>query len=176
MKQFVFLFFIAISFITQAQDSTASTPPKNLFVDFITGPYLFVHHHDYKSVFLTGARLGYEFNPKFAFSLEYMVGQQHDVYNQLGMTHTANGQLTYFFYAENTTRIRPYLHLGGGFFEFKDFEKDVLGVAWNTGGGATFNITPTIKGFIEGRYVNLGWLNLGGQHELGVHWGVRAKF
>ena len=138
---------------------------------------MFVDHHHYKSVFLKGVRIGYECNSKFAFSLEYMAGQQHDVNNELGMTHTANGQITYFFLPKNTQpRFRPYLHIGGGFFEFKDFSKDVLGVAWNAGGGAELGFSKRIKGIVEARYVNLGWLNLEGKNELGVLWGLRARF
>lgn len=171
MKKLVLIFLLISSFAySQEQDK------KMFFTDIVVGPYLFVHHHDYKSVFLTGVRLGYEFSPKMAFALEYLAGQQHDVYDELGTTHTANGQLSYFVLPSNKGRFNPYIHLGGGFFEFKDFKNDVLGVAWNTGGGSELNVSKNIKAFIEARYVNLGWLNLGGKNELGVLWGIRAKF
>ncbi len=158
-----------------SQDSL-SAKKGSFFMDVLTGPYLFVDHHDYKSVHLTGARLGYEFDSKIALTLEYLAGSQQDIYGEIGTTHTANGQISYFFVPQGDARFRPYLHLGGGFFEFKDFSKDVLGVAWNTGGGSEFNFTPIFKGFIEARYVNLGWLNLEGKNELGVLCGLRARF
>ncbi len=176
MQRLLLLFILAPSLIFgQSADST-KRKEDSFYADFVMGPYLMVDHNLYKSVFLTGARIGYECKTRFAFQIEYMVGNQEDETGQIGTTHTANGHIAYYFSEPNKNRVRPYVYLGGGFFEFKDFSKDVLGVAWNTGAGSEFNFSPKIKGFIEGRYVNLGWLNLEGRNELGVLWGVRARF
>lgn len=149
---------------------------QNKFLaDVYIGPYLFVDHTPYKSVMMKGVRLGYEFHPRMAVLIEYMAGQQHDVNDQLGTTQSASGQFQ-FFLNKHGQRFHPYGQVGGGFFEFKDFSKDVLGVAFYAGLGTELNVSPTIKGFIESRYLNLSPMNVGGRNELGVFWGLRARF
>lgn len=148
-----------------------------LYADLITGPYLMIDHHLYKSVFLKGTRLGYHVNSKLSLGLEYMVGQQQDITGEMGMTHTANGQVFYHFLNGSVPRkISPYLLLGGGFFEFKDFSKDVYGVAFYGGAGINYPIFKRIQGFFESRYVNLGPLKLEGKNEIGMLWGLRVNF
>jgi hypothetical protein len=148
-----------------------------LYADLITGPYLMIDHHLYKSVFMKGTRLGYHVNSRVSLGLEYMVGQQDDRTGVSGTTHTANGQVYYYL----TDRLVPrkisfYLLIGGGFFEFKDFSKDVYGLAYHGGAGFNFPIFDRIQGFMEGRYINLGPLNLEGKNEIGVLWGLRVNF
>ncbi len=147
------------------------------YADLIFGPYLMIDHHQYKSVILKGPRLGYHINSKFSLGLEYMVGQQQDITGAMGTTHTANGQVFYHFLNRSFPRkFTPYLLLGGGFIEFKDFSEDVYGVSFYGGAGFYFPIFDRIQGFFESRYVNLGALNLEGKNELGVLWGLRVNF
>jgi len=150
---------------------------NKFYADFIAGPYLMIDHHLYKSVFLKGPRLGYHVNSKFSLGLEYMVGQQHDITGALGTTHTANGQVFYHFSNRSKPgKFSPYLLIGGGFIEFKDFSEDIYGVAFYGGAGFNFPIFDRIQGFFESRYINLGPLNLEGKNELGVLWGIRVNF
>ena len=173
--QIVLVAFIATS-VCSGQENKIKEEHK-FYADFIGGPYLMIDHHLYKSVFLKGPRLGYHLNSKFSLGLEYMVGQQQDIKGELGTTHTANGQIFYHFLNRSIPRnFSPFLLVGGGFFEFKDFSKDVYGVAFYGGAGFRFPMFDPIEGFCEGRYINLGPLNLEGKNELGVLWGVRANF
>lgn len=159
---------------SQEEDVTVK---HKLYADLITGPYLMIDHHLYKSVFLKGTRLGYHVNSRFSLGLEYLVGLQEDTKGVLGTTHTANGQVFYHFINRSVPRkISPYLLLGGGFFEFKDFSKDVYGVAFYGGVGLNYPIFNRIQGFFESRYINLGPLKLEGKNELGILWGLRVNF
>lgn len=163
------------SFQLRAQAPTTDSTGQ-FYVDGIVGPYLIVDHTLYKSVFLKGVRLGYETKSGFTFGLEYLVGQQHDATDQLGTTHSAFGVFQYYFLKNSQGRFNPYFVAGGGFFEFKDFSSDVLGVAWYAGMGTELNISNSINAFLEPRYVNLSPLDIGGRNELGVMWGIRARF
>ena len=148
---------------------------SKFYADFAIGPYLMVDHHLYKSVVLKGTRLGYHINSKFSIGLEYLVGQQHDDTGELGTTHTANGQIFYYFKDRSASRkFSPYIVAGGGFVEFKDFSEDIYGVAFYGGAGLSYPIFNNIKGFFESKYVSLAPLNLGGKNELGLLWGVRV--
>ncbi len=169
-----FLLFVNISF---AQNDTSNTTekPKNFYLDYIMGPYLFIDHIPYDAVMMNGCRLGYNFNPKFNFSIEYVVGQQQDDQNTLGMTHNVNGQFAWMI-NPNSMRFSPYLFAGGGFFEFKSFSSDVYGISFHGGGGTTIKFTPRISGLIEARYFNLGLMDLGGENEIAVFWGARIGF
>lgn len=147
------------------------------YADIISGPYLMVDHHLYKSVYLKGPRVGYHINTKFSIGLEYMVGHQDDENGVSGTTHTANGQLFYYFIDRSVpSKFSPYVLMGGGFMEFKDFSKDVYGVAFYGGAGFACPLSNRVQGFFESRYVNLGPLNLAGKNELGVLWGLRVDF
>ena len=147
------------------------------YADIIAGPYLMVDHHLYKSVFLKGPRVGYHVNSKFSLGIEYLVGQQHDITGELGTTHAANGQVFYYLKDRSLpSKFYPYLLIGGGFMEFKDFSEDVYGLAFYGGAGFSCPFSYRIQGFAESRYVNLGPLNLAGQNELGVLWGLRVNF
>lgn len=148
---------------------------KPFFIDYIAGPYLFVDHIRYNSVFLQGARLGYHVRDDIAITLEYSAGQQEDDQNTLGTTHQVSLQGAYFLNADKH-QFRPYVYAGGGFLEFKDFEKDQFGVGYYTGFGTLANITAIVKGFVEFRYLNIGSFDMEGQHELGVFWGARLRF
>jgi hypothetical protein len=169
---FIFIFCtVSTCFSQQKTDSSSQA----FSADLMVGPYLMIDHHLYKSVVMQGARLGYAITEDLSFSVEYMVGQQEDVMGQLGTTHAAMGQFGYFLFAPNRL-FRPYISAGGGFFEFKDFSKDVLGIAFFGSLGTELNFSTHIKGFLEPRYLNLGPLNLEGKNELGVFWGIRASF
>lgn len=171
-------FSIFIIFICQAsfsQQDTVNVDPSAFSIDYIMGPYLMVDHHLYKSVFMQGARINYE-TGFAAYGIEYLVGMQEDETGELGTTHSVSAKVDYFLLKNSLSRFRPYAYIGGGFFEFKDFSKDKLGVAFYTGLGSEFNFSSVVKGFIEGRYLNLGPLKLDGKNEIGVFWGIRVKF
>ena len=175
MKQKLILPILFILLAASSMAQTSDSSKTKLFtVDLLTGPYLFVDHILYKSVFMKGVRIQYK-PGKLAFGIEYLAGQQNDTKQELGTTHSAAGIVSYSLIKE-TKRFNPYLYTGGGFFEFKDFSKDVYGVAFYVGAGTELNISPTIKGIVESRYVNLGPMQLGGKNELGVLWGIRAYF
>ncbi len=176
MKKIILLLIVSTyaSAIYSQKSGTDST--SSFYIDGIAGPYLIVDHTLYKSVFLKGVRLGYEHRSGVTFGIEYLVGQQHDRENMLGTTHSAAGILQYYFLKNRDGRFNPYFLAGGGFFEFKDFSSDVLGVAFYGGLGTELNLSKNINGFLESRYVNLGPLNLEGKNELGVMWGLRARF
>ncbi len=173
--QLVLVFLIATG--TSFGQDENDTEKHKFYADIIFGPYLMIDHHRYKSVILKGPRLGYHLNSKFSLGLEYMVGQQHDRSGALGTTHTANGQVSYHFLDRTIPRkFSPYLLLGGGFIEFKDFTEDVYGIAFYGGAGFYYPLFDRIQGFFESRYVNLGPLNLEGKNELGILWGLRVNF
>lgn len=169
--------FCSISLGAFAQNEVAIAPltkPK-FYLDYIMGPYLFVDHIPYDAVFMNGCRLGFNIKKRADFSIEYVVGQQQDNQHTLGMTHNVNGQFAYHF-LPNSKPFNPYIFVGGGFFEFKAFTTDVYGISYHAGGGTTVQFTNRISGLFEARYLNLGLMNLGGQHELAVFWGARLGF
>lgn len=171
----LFAFIIAIFSLNAQSEEIAATRPFN--TDFIMGPYLILDGTIYESVFLRGIRIGYEYESGLAIGIEYLAGNQEDLAGQLGTTHSAFGTLTYHFEKDGDYgRFRSYLLTGAGFFEFKDFSADVLGVAFYLGGGIEMNVSKIVKGFLEPRYINLGLMDANGTHQLGVMWGVRAKF
>jgi len=158
------------------QDLNTTVIKKHKFyLDYVMGPYLFVDHIPYDAVFMNGCRLGFNIKQHFDFSIEYVVGQQQDDQNTLGMTHNVNGQFAYHPLPESQL-FNPYLFVGGGFFEFKAFSSDVYGISYHAGGGTTVKFTNRLSGLFEARYLNLGLMNLGGEHELAVFWGARVAF
>lgn len=160
-----------------AQNTSSNSTKKDhpFYLEYIMGPYLFVDHIPYDAVMMNGCRLGFDIRPKFNFAIEYVVGQQQDDQNTLGMTHNVNAQFIYNFMPQSKP-FKPYLFAGGGFFEFKAFSSDVYGVSWNVGGGSTVRFTDRLSGVMEARYLNLSQLKLGGEHELAVFWGARIAF
>ena len=175
MKSTVFIKGLLFAITVMTLNTSQAQIAKPYYFDIVNGPYLFVDHIPYDAVLMTGARLGYEFKPRFNANIEYVVGQQEDDQNTLGMTHNVNIQFNYNLKA-NPNRFSPYLFAGGGFMEFKSFTKDVYGLQYNAGAGTTLKITDNLYGLIEARYFNLGLMDLGGQHELAVLWGMRVKF
>jgi hypothetical protein len=165
---------IAVFFFLITANLVAQDKPAFRF-DLITGPYLFVDHHLYKSVYLNGARVGYSPDNQWTFSLEYLAGQQEDEAGEKGMTHHTSLQAARYLIGEGTT-FRPYLYAGGGFLEFKDFSRDKYGMAWYGGMGLELNLHEKIKGLLEPRYLNIAPMNLGAKNELGMFWGVRVNF
>ena len=91
------------------------------------------------------------------------------------MTHNVNAQFCLNLLS-SPKRFAPYVFAGSGFMEFKSFTKDVYGIQYNLGVGTTFKLISNLSGIIETRYFNLGLMDLGGQHELAVFWGLRCKF
>lgn len=178
-KSLLFTLFILLQFKNSSFSQENLRPlflEKNKFyIDYIMGPYLFVDHIPYDAVFMNGCRLGFNMKRGFDFSIEYVVGQQQDNMNTLGMTHNVNGQFAYHF-LPNAAPFNPYVFAGGGFFEFKAFSTDVYGISYHAGGGTTVKIYERLHGVIEARYLNLGLMDLGGQHELAVFWGARFAF
>ena len=175
-KQNFTLILMALTFCTigMSQSNTESTK-KSYYFDLINGPYLFVDHIPYDAVMMTGARLGHRFNSRFHGNIEYVVGQQHDDQNTLGLTHNVNFQFCYDL-SKAPKKFAPYIFAGGGMMEFKSFTTDAYGIQYNVGAGTTLKITDRLYGLIEARYFNLGLLDLGGQHEVAVFWGIRGRF
>ena len=172
------LFFLSIFSGTASygQELETSIIWRNKFyLDYVMGPYLFIDHIPYDAVFMNGCRLGFNIKQRFDFSIEYVVGQQQDDQNTLGMTHNVNGQLA-FHPIPYSELFNPYVFVGGGFFEFKSFSSDVYGISYHAGGGTTVKFTQRLSGLFEARYLNLGLMNLGGEHELAVLWGARFGF
>ena len=158
----------------QESDIYESTPYS---VDFVMGPYLILDGTIYESVLLRGVRIGYDFNSRYTIGLEYLVGNQEDLAGQLGTTHSAFGNFKYYLKGdEQSPRFRPFLLAGGGFFEFKDFSQDVLGVSFYLSAGYDMRLSKNIRAFLEPRYVNLGLLGADGTHQFGMMWGIRGVF
>jgi hypothetical protein len=172
-------FFLIILTSHQGFSQSTSDLPLNsqrkYYVDYIMGPYLFVDNIAYDAVFMNGCRLGFNIQKRFNFSIEYVAGQQPDNMNNMGMTHYANGQFAYKFIPDSKA-FSPYLFSGGGFFEFKEFTVDVYGIAYHVGFGTTLRIFDRLSGVIEARYLNTGLLDVGGQNQLAVNWGLRLSF
>lgn len=180
MKKTLFLFlFIAstltINTTTFGQDANNNKTPHPFYVDYVMGPFLFVDDIAYEAVFMNGCRLGFNINQNFNFSIEYVAGQQSDFLFNNGMTHNANLQFSYHFLPKSQP-FSPYLFTGSGFFEFKEFTTDVYGISWHLGMGTTLKINDRLSGLIESRYLNTGWLDVGGQNQLAVMWGARLSF
>lgn len=156
------------------QISVSSDEKTQFYADYMMGTYLLLDDVDYKSVILNGFRLGMKPGTRIAYQLEYLIGNQDDRAGVTGTTHTANLQIIYYL-NDQQGKFSPYLYGGGGFFEFKDFSKDVLGFALNAGMGTEVNFSSKIAALAEFRYINLGPLNLQGTHQIGVLWGIRLK-
>ena len=144
-------------------------------IEYVMGPYLFIDNILYDAALMQGCRLGFKLNQRFNFSIEYVVGENDDQLDILGLVHNANAQLTYYF-KPSSTPFKPYMFAGGGFFEFKEYSTDTYGISWNLGGGVNARFTNHLSGILEARYLNLAQLDLGGQHQMGVFWGARFSF
>lgn len=173
IRTLVLSFALLTSAISVAQEN--DTQPFKYYVDYVQGPYLFVDNIAYDAVFMNGCRLGFDFSDRFDFSIEYVAGRNPDNMNNMGMTHYANGQFAYHFMPDSQP-FNPYLFAGGGFFEFKEFTVDVYGIAYHVGLGTNLQITNRLNGIIEARYLNTGLMDVGGQNQLAVTWGVRLAF
>jgi hypothetical protein len=171
----LFLGFFGGSVANSQEVVAAVAKDRKFYLDYVMGPYLFIDHIPYDAVFMNGCRLGFNIKSHFDFSIEYVVGQQQDDQNTLGMTHNVNGQFAYHPIPQSEL-FDPYLFVGGGFFEFKAFSSDVYGISYHAGGGTTVKFSQRISGLFEARYLNLGLMNLGGEHELAVLWGARVSF
>ncbi len=173
---YCFLFSLLFSFNLLAQQDEEPIL-KPFSVDLVMGPYLILDGTIYESVFLRGIQIGKEFPSGFAIGLEYIAGHQEDLAGQLGTTHSAFGTFKYYTKKQyDPHRFRWYGLGGGGFFEFKDFSADVLGVAFYAGVGLEMNLHPMVKAFAEQRYINLGLMDANGTHQFGVMWGIRGRF
>ena len=149
------------------------------FSDFVMGPYLFVEHIPYESVLLYGTRLGKRLgnleDPRWSIVLEYVVGQQDDDQNTLGLTHNVSLHASYFLNTAKST-FRPYVYGGGGFLEFKSFSMDEYNMAYYGGIGFQIQMRDSIYSIIEPRYLNLAPFSFEEQHEIGIFWGVRILY
>ena len=184
MKKLIVSVFILLVSLGSAvaQNEEISKEESVLFSDFLMGPYLFIEHIEYDAVMLFGYRFGYEANDKLGFLVEYVVGQQQDEFNTTGLTHHASLQARYFI-APKENKLRAYAYAGGGFLEFKAFTHDNYGLGYYAGLGVEANMSKSIKGFVEPRYLRIsksGWNvynnTFSGKTEIGVFWGVRVKF
>ena len=107
----VSLFFLGFSggSVTYSQEDFAGVAKEHKFyLDYVMGPYLFIDHIPYDAVFMNGCRLGFNIKRHFGFSIEYVVGQQQDDQNTLGMTHNVNGQFAYHPIPQSEL-FNPYL-------------------------------------------------------------------
>ena len=136
---------------------------------------MFLDNIAYEAVFMHGCRLGFKLKERGNFLIEYVAGHQADNMHDPGMTHYANAQFAYHFIARDTP-FAPYGFAGGGFFEFKEFTRDVYGIAYHIGLGTNLRLTNRINGLIEARYLNTGLLDIEGQNQTAVTWGVRVAF
>lgn len=173
MRKFILIMLnLCLYFNAEAQESKEK---GEVFGDILMGPYLFVQHIPYDAVMMQGARLGCRFPAGIGLAAEYLVGHQTDINNNYGLTHQASVEVLLL---GNTPpkRIKPYGMLGMGFLEFKSFTQDKYGIAYHVAAGIEIEYSPKIKGFIEPRYLNISQMDLGGQHELVVTWGVRFAF
>lgn len=169
---YILFFFIQVYSFAQ---NSPDIPKKSTFsADYMMGTYLLLDDVDYKSVILNGFRLGIKPGNRVAYQLEYLIGSQEDRTGITGTTHTANIHILYYL-DDRSGKFSPYLYGGGGFFEFKDFSRDKLGVALNAGVGTEVNFSDKIAALAEFRYINLGPLNLQGTHQIGVLWGIRLN-
>ena len=169
----LFAIFLACTSTSFAQETEAK--PFRYYVDYVQGPYLFLDNIAYEAVFVHGCRLGFKIKEQFDFSIEYVAGHQSDNMDDPGMTHYANGQFAYHFVPDGAA-FNPYMFAGGGFFEFKEFTVDEYGFAYHIGLGTNLRITNRINGLIEARYLNTGLLDVDGQNQVAVTWGVRVAF
>ena len=165
---------LCITLPCNGQTESSSDEKTQFYADYMMGTYLLLDDVDYKSVILNGFRLGVKPSKRIAYQMEYLIGSQDDRAGITGTTHTANLQILYYL-NDQKGKFSPYIYGGGGFFEFKDFSKDVLGVALNGGAGTEVNLSNKIAALAEFRYINLGPLNLQGTHQIGVLWGIRLK-
>lgn len=173
-KIFLYVLCLCSFLLLHSQDNeTKMATPYS--IDFVMGPYLILDGTIYESVLLRGVRIGYDMHPRYTIGLEYLVGNQEDLAGQLGTTHSAFANFKYYF-KDKETRFRPFLLAGGGFFEFKDFSRDVLGVSFYLSAGYDMRLTKNVKAFLEPRYVNLGLLGADGTHQFGMMWGIRGEF
>ncbi|MGB3468659.1 MAG: outer membrane beta-barrel protein [Cyclobacteriaceae bacterium] len=173
MKKLLVFYLCLLSVVCKGQEPAENS--TGFYADYMMGTYLLLDDVAYKSVFLNGFRLGKKTGQRTAVQVEYLLGNQEDRSGVRGTTHTANLQFLYFL-NDRQSAFTPYLYIGGGFFEFKDFSRDKLGVAWNGGLGTEANVSDSIAAIAEFRYLNIGPLNLEGVNQIGVLWGIRLKF
>ncbi len=174
MKKTLFILLFSLFGMTMySQGDILNKTPYS--ADLVMGPYLILDGTIYESVFLNGVRIGYDFHPRMTIGLEYLAGNQEDLAGQLGTTHSAFGNFKYYLKGDEK-KYRPFLLAGGGFFEFKDFSQDVLGISFYLSLGFDLRLSNRVRGFLEPRYVNLGLLDADGTHQFGMMWGVRGLF
>lgn len=169
------IFSLCFLFANSSFSQENEVKPFKYYLDYVQGPYLFLDNIAYEAVFMHGCRLGFQINKQFDFKIEYVAGHQSDNEDDPGMTHYANGQLAYHF-VPNSQAFNPYLFAGGGFLEFKEFTADRYGFAYHIGMGTKLRLTNRVNGLIEARYLNTGLLDVGGQNQVAVTWGVRIGF
>lgn len=103
------------------------------------------------------------------------MGSQEDDFGQEGITHQVGGSISYFL-KPIQTRFRPYVLIGAGAMEFKDFTMDDYGLVFFGGAGLELKLHEKIKGLVEPRYLNVSNFNLDANNQFGIFWGLRAIF
>jgi len=156
------------------EEETQQTEPL-WFSDFIMGPYLFIDHIPYDSVIMFGTRLGKKSKNNFAYVLEYIIGQQQDEQNTLGLTHQVSLHALYYL-KHHENKFRPYLYAGGGFLEFKSFTDDEYNMSYYGGVGMEIKMGDRFHSIIEPRYLNLAPFSFEAQNEIGIFWGLRVVY
>lgn len=177
-KVILSLFVLIFSMTGFSQDTEAEGRiQKKYFIDYIMGPYLLIHHLQYDALIMNGARLGFNFgqNNRYNFTIEYMAGNNSDIYGKVGMTHNANLGLSMYL-KENSNHFDPFVSVGTGFLEFKEFTNDNYGISWHVGFGSSLQVTKRVSGLLEARYFNTGLLDVQGYNQLVVLWGARLGF
>lgn len=182
MKKYVYntLFLLfGISALANAQivNNSEQVVPieQEWFTDFLLGPYLFIEHIPYDAVMLYGCRLGLRKKEKLGYVLEYVVGQQEDEQNTLGLTHHVSVHLLYHLNSPEN-KFRPYAYAGGGFLEFKSFTRDEYNMAYYGGVGIEMQVQEKMHSFIEPRYLNIAPFSFEAKNEIGVFCGLRLLF
>ncbi len=181
-RYFLLLTVLISSLSVKAQNSTPSNDGKSNYQaesgwmsDFLMGPYLFIEHIPYDAVMLYGTRLGKRQSPNVSYVLEYVIGQQEDEKNTLGLTHHVSVHAIYYLKAPSST-FRPYAYAGGGFLEFKSFSQDEYNMAYYGGIGFEISMQEKLHSFIEPRYLNIAPFSFDAQNEIGVFWGLRLLY
>jgi len=172
----LFLFSFSITGISQEANAPGRLQQK-YFIDYAMGPYLLIHHIQYDALMVNGARLGFNFGAsnRFNFTIEYLAGNNSDIYGKVGMTHNANLGVAMYL-KENSKHFDPFCSVGTGFLEFKEFTNDNYGISWHVGFGSSLQVTKRFSGLLEARYFNTGLLDVDGYNQLVVLWGARFGF
>lgn len=144
--------------------------------DFLMGSYLFSSDYPFDPEIVYGVRLGYYFTDNIQLRGEFIASQMEESQERNGLMIQANG----LFQAEfGGSPFRAYLQGGVGYTEFRAFfpgGSNPSGISYLAGVGLEFPFSGNLRGFVEGRYMNLSSLDFDPNSHYGILWGVRTRF